>query len=88
MSNYIRHVLREKGDCAHVVIASGGNAALGVACAARGVGLKCSTFMPVSTPDAVVAYVKRQGADVHLEGDEYFHALQRSEEFLKDDPEG
>jgi len=88
MSSYIQHVRHEKGDRAHVVIASGGNAAIAAACAARGVGLKCSTFMPVSTPDTVVAYVKRQGADVYLEGSEYFYALQLAERFLKDDPEG
>ncbi|KAH7101665.1 tryptophan synthase beta subunit-like PLP-dependent enzyme [Auriculariales sp. MPI-PUGE-AT-0066] len=86
MRHFIEHVKRTKGENAHVVIASGGNAAIAVACAARGVGLRCTAFMPTSTPPAVVDYIRRQGAEAYLEGAEYYHALEAAERFVEDDP--
>ncbi|KZW00933.1 tryptophan synthase beta subunit-like PLP-dependent enzyme [Exidia glandulosa HHB12029] len=88
LSHFVQKIRRQKGDGAHLVIASGGNAAIAVACAAKAVGARCSTFMPLGTSAAVVAYVERQGADVRLEGVEYIHALEGAQKFVEDDPDG
>lgn len=88
LSHFVQNVRRDKGPDAHLVIASGGNAATAAACAARAVGVKCSTFMPLGTPDAVRAYVERLGADVRIEGSDYFLALQSAQSFVEDDPAG
>ncbi|EJD39962.1 tryptophan synthase beta subunit-like PLP-dependent enzyme [Auricularia subglabra TFB-10046 SS5] len=87
LSLFVQNAKRDKGDAAHLVIASGGNAAIAAACAARAVGVRCSTFMPAGTPASVIAYVERQGADVHLSGEDYVEALKRAQEFLDDDPD-
>ncbi|KAH7101635.1 tryptophan synthase beta subunit-like PLP-dependent enzyme [Auriculariales sp. MPI-PUGE-AT-0066] len=85
MLHFIQHVKQTKGTSAHIVIASSGNAAIAAACAAKGVGLRCTTFMPADTPPAVVDYIRRQGAEAHLEGVEYYHALKAAERFVEDD---
>lgn len=60
---------------AGVVIASGGNAGIAVACAARALGVRCEVFLPeVSTPAKRMA-LAALGAEVRLRGAAYAEAL-------------
>ncbi len=54
-----------------VVIASGGNAAIGAATACRMLGLRCSVVVPTTAPAVKLARLNALGADVHQVGDRY-----------------
>lgn len=58
----------------HVVAASGGNHGLGVATAAKIIGLSATVFVPRTTPEAKVRRIAAQGARVELHGDVYADA--------------
>jgi threonine dehydratase len=61
-----------------IAIASGGNAAIAAAWAGRATGTKVSVFVPETAPAVKVAMLRALGADVHLEGTVYAHALEAS----------
>ncbi|MGI8667852.1 MAG: serine/threonine dehydratase, partial [Jatrophihabitans sp.] len=65
---------------AGVVIASGGNAGLACAWAARASGTKATVFLPVTAPAVKLARLRGYGADVRLHGVEYAEALEASRE--------
>ena len=58
----------------HVVAASGGNHGLGVAAAAKIMGLSATVFVPRTTPEAKVRRIAAQGARVMLHGEVYADA--------------
>ena len=58
------------GD-AGVLVASGGNAAIGAAHAARIAGVPCTVVVPETAPAIKVAALRELGAQVHLRGDRY-----------------
>ncbi|MFI0742142.1 threonine/serine dehydratase [Streptomyces sp. NPDC021100] len=66
---------------AGVTIASGGNAGLACAWAARRQGVRATVFLPVTAPAVKVARLRGYGADVRLVGDEYAEAAAACEEF-------
>ena len=66
---------------AGVTIASGGNAGLACAWAARQQGVRATVFLPRTAPRVKVARLRGYGADVRLEGAEYAEALTACEEF-------
>lgn len=66
---------------AGVTIASGGNAGLACAWAAREQGVRATVFLPVSAPKVKVDRLLGYGADVRLVGSEYAEALTACEEF-------
>ncbi|MEV7416784.1 serine/threonine dehydratase [Streptomyces sp. NPDC089919] len=74
---------RETGTlpAAGVTIASGGNAGLACAWAARGEGVPATVFLPESAPRVKVDKLRSYGADVRLAGTEYAEALAACEEF-------
>jgi threonine dehydratase len=63
---------------AGVTIASGGNAGLACAWAARATGTPATVFVPVTAPAFKVAKLRAYGADVRLVGTEYAEALDAS----------
>lgn len=63
---------------AGVVIASGGNAGLACAWAARATGTRATVFLPVTAPAVKLARLAGYGADVQLAGSEYAEALAAS----------
>ncbi|NYI07079.1 threonine/serine dehydratase [Allostreptomyces psammosilenae] len=67
---------RERGELtgAGVVAASGGNAGLGVAYAARALAVPADVFVPVAAPRVKVERLRRLGATVHLVGERYAEA--------------
>lgn len=74
---------RETGTlpAAGVTIASGGNAGLACAWAARRQGVRATVFLPATAPHVKVARLRGYGADVRLVGTEYAEALAACEEF-------
>jgi threonine dehydratase len=63
---------------AGVVIASGGNAGLAAAYAARRLGHHCTVFVPAGAPGAKVDRIRAEGGEVVATGDEYADALDAS----------
>lgn len=61
---------------AGVLVASGGNAAIGAAWAAQLVGTACTVVVPTTAPEVKVNVLRSLGAQVHLVGDRYAHAAQ------------
>lgn len=66
---------------AGVTIASGGNAGLACAWAARRQGVTATVFLPRTAPPVKVARLRSYGADVRLVGTAYAEALAACEEF-------
>ncbi|WP_087930220.1 serine/threonine dehydratase [Streptomyces albireticuli] len=66
---------------AGVTIASGGNAGLACAWAARQQGVTATVFLPTTAPAVKVAKLRGYGADVRLVGTEYAEALAACEDF-------
>ncbi|MBP0450833.1 serine/threonine dehydratase [Kitasatospora sp. RG8] len=66
---------------AGVTIASGGNAGLACAWAARELGVRATVFLPETAPPVKVARLRSYGAEVRLAGGEYAEALAACEEF-------
>jgi threonine dehydratase len=66
---------------AGVVIASGGNAGLACAWAAKAAGVKATVFLPATAPPVKVARLHGYGADVRLVGTEYADALAACAEY-------
>ncbi|MEU6484687.1 serine/threonine dehydratase [Streptomyces sp. NPDC046887] len=64
-----------------VTIASGGNAGLACAWAARQSGVPATVFLPATAPAVKAARLRSYGADVRLVGTEYAEALAACEEF-------
>ena len=65
-------------DADAVVIASGGNAGIAAACAARLRGIRCTVVVPDAAPAAKVAVLRQLGADVVHHGDRYAVAFDRA----------
>ncbi|HEX7441219.1 MAG TPA: threonine/serine dehydratase [Caldimonas sp.] len=63
---------------AGVVIASGGNAGIAAACAARALGVRCEVFVPEVTSQAKRAKLAELGAAVSVGGRGYADALRAS----------
>ncbi|MEV5376640.1 serine/threonine dehydratase [Streptomyces nondiastaticus] len=76
---------REAGTLppAGVTIASGGNAGLACAWAARQQGLPATVFLPGNAPQVKADRLRGYGADVRLAGTEYAEALAACEEFAR-----
>jgi threonine dehydratase len=64
-----------------ITIASGGNAGLACAWAARQQGITATVFLPTTAPAVKVAKLRGYGADVRLVGDQYADALAACEDF-------
>ncbi|MFD5423801.1 serine/threonine dehydratase [Streptomyces sp. NPDC127069] len=69
---------------AGVTIASGGNAGLACAWAARAQGVPATVFLPATAPRVKVDRLRGYGADVRLVGDHYGEALEACHRFAAD----
>lgn len=67
-----------------VVIASGGNAAIGAAHAAGMVGARCVVVVPVNAPAAKVALLRELGAEVIAHGDGYPEAYAHASDLARE----
>jgi threonine dehydratase len=61
-----------------VIVASGGNAGIATAAAARRLGVRCEVFVPSVCSPAKQARLRELGAEVVISGDVYAQALQSS----------
>ncbi|MBF9073795.1 serine/threonine dehydratase [Streptacidiphilus fuscans] len=68
---------------AGITIASGGNAGLACAWAARATGTRATVFVPVTAPAVKVAKLHEYGAEVRQVGTEYAEALAASVEYAE-----
>ena len=59
-----------------VIIASGGNAGIAVAAAAKALGVRCEVFVPEVSPEAKRARLRALGAEVVVTGAAYAEAFQ------------
>ncbi|GAA5122048.1 threonine/serine dehydratase [Alloalcanivorax gelatiniphagus] len=73
----------ELGD-AGIVVASGGNAGLAQAFAARALGIRATVFVPEAAPAVKVERIRRYGAEVRLVGREYAEAYAAAVAFADD----
>lgn len=71
MNRLLAHPIPESG----VVVASGGNAGIATAAAARALGVRCEVYLPGVSPEAKRAKLRALGADVRVVGDLYVDAL-------------
>ncbi|MGJ8663114.1 MAG: threonine ammonia-lyase IlvA [Marinicella sp.] len=79
--NKIASLLESDSDLQHVVCASAGNHAQGVALTCRTLGVKAAVYMPVTTPQQKVDQVNMFGGDqvkVVLVGDTFDEAQQQA----------
>lgn len=63
-----------------VIVASGGNAGIATAAAARRLGVRCEVFVPTVCSPAKQARLRELGAEVVVGGDAYAQALEASVE--------
>lgn len=70
----------ELGD-AGIVVASGGNAGLAQAFAARALGIPATVFVPEAAPEVKVQRIRAYGAEVVRTGSEYAEALAAAVDF-------
>ena len=80
--NKIENLVRTKNEN-HVVTASAGNHAQGVAYSARSLKIKATIYMPKTTPSIKVDSVRKLQARVVLVGDNFDAALEEAQKFCK-----
>ncbi|KAI0078163.1 tryptophan synthase beta subunit-like PLP-dependent enzyme [Panus rudis PR-1116 ss-1] len=85
ISHYIQRALDSRGPSVHLIVASGGNAGLAAATAAKALGLLCSVYLPKGATDNILTFFKQQGADVHQHGDVYSEALAAAKAAVESD---
>jgi threonine dehydratase len=76
---------RERGELGDggIVVASGGNAGLAQAHAARSLGIRATVFVPETAPAVKVARIEAYGAQVRRAGREYAEAHQAAVAFAE-----
>ena len=80
--------MKKYGPTVHLIIASGGNAALAAACVAKTLDVKCTVYIPEGASEAIVNFLKREGSEVILAGKYYLQSLRAAEEAVRNDPLG
>ncbi|KAG6840704.1 hypothetical protein C0991_004948 [Blastosporella zonata] len=86
LSLFAQRAISTHGPNVHLIVASGGNAGLAVACAARDLHLKCSVYLPVGAAQSTLDILRRQGADVLVVGRFYAEALQAAQSHVDREP--
>jgi threonine dehydratase len=71
LNRMLSHTIPESG----VIIASGGNAGIATAAAAKALGVRCEVFVPEVSPEAKRARLRDLGADVVVTGAAYAQAF-------------
>jgi threonine dehydratase len=72
LNRLLSHPIPEAG----VIVASGGNAGIATAAAARALGVRCEVFVPATSPEAKRARLRDLGAEVVVGGTAYADALE------------
>ncbi|NPD06156.1 threonine/serine dehydratase [Nocardioides sp. zg-1308] len=69
---------------AGIVVASGGNAGLAQAFAARALGIRATVFVPETAPEVKVQRIRQYGADARRAGTEYAEAYRAAVAFAEE----
>lgn len=72
----------------HFIVASGGNAGLAVATAAKALRARCTVYLPTGASQRVLQFFRTEGADVHVQGNCYAEALAAASAAAESDPNG
>lgn len=72
----LNRLLAQPIPAAGVIVASGGNAGIATAAAARALGVRCEVFVPTVSSPAKQARLRELGAEVVVTGAQYAEALQ------------
>jgi L-serine/L-threonine ammonia-lyase len=67
------------------VIASGGNAGLAAACAARILQVRCTVYIPEGVTESTLALLKQEETEVVVIGRFYAEALNAAKQVVKTD---
>lgn len=70
------------------MIASGGNAGLAAACAARRLNCRCTVFIPEGVSASTLDLLRSEEAEVIVGGAFYAEALKAAGEMIAKDPNG
>ena len=70
----------------HVIAASNGNGALAAACASKALFLDCTVFVTEGASQGVVELLKRDEAEVIVEGKLYSEALKKAKAAVSANP--
>jgi L-serine/L-threonine ammonia-lyase len=76
ISLFVQKAREAHGPLVHLVIASGGNAGLAAACAARALEVRCSVFIPEGATQRTLDLLRREKAEVIVIGRYYSEALK------------
>ncbi|KAL7283204.1 hypothetical protein ACG7TL_002631 [Trametes sanguinea] len=86
ISHFAQHALRTHGPDVHLVIASSGNAGIAAACVAKTLGVRCTVFLPRGVDRATMDYMKKEGAEIVVEGGFYQEAFQAAKKVVQAEP--
>lgn len=76
----MQHHVRERGQSVQFIIASGGNAGLAAACAAKALQVKCTIYLPEWVNESLLSVFAEEGAQVVVGGKIYADALQAAQQ--------
>ncbi|KAJ6623402.1 tryptophan synthase beta subunit-like PLP-dependent enzyme [Mycena sp. CBHHK59/15] len=82
ISLFVQHAKEKHGPSLHLVIASGGNAALAAACAARPLAVRCTVYIPDGASESTLDLLRRENAHVVVGGRHYAEALQAARQLV------
>ncbi|KAJ7273476.1 tryptophan synthase beta subunit-like PLP-dependent enzyme [Mycena haematopus] len=82
ISFFVQRAKDVHGPSVHLVIASGGNAGLAAACAARSLQVRCSVYIPAGVAQSTLDLLRRENAEVVVGGQHYAEALQAAKEVV------
>ncbi|KAI9064197.1 tryptophan synthase beta subunit-like PLP-dependent enzyme [Trametes sanguinea] len=83
ISHFAQHALRTQGPDVHLIIASGGNAGLAAACAANVLHVRCTVYLPHGVNQSTIDFMRKEGAEVIIEGNYYLQALQAAKKAVE-----
>ncbi|EKM82988.1 hypothetical protein AGABI1DRAFT_69092 [Agaricus bisporus var. burnettii JB137-S8] len=86
LAHFISKAKEKHGKELHCVVASGGNAGLAGACAARVLGVKCTVFIPEGVVPSTLARLRKENAEVVVTGRFYAEALSAARNEIATDP--
>ncbi|KAJ7684946.1 tryptophan synthase beta subunit-like PLP-dependent enzyme, partial [Mycena polygramma] len=82
ISLFVQRAKEAHGPSVHLVIASGGNAALAAACAARSLNVRCTVYIPDGAAESTLNLLRRENAEVVVRGKHYAEALHAAKEVV------
>ena len=85
LSLFAQECKKKYGKDIHLIIASGGNAALGAACAANVLQIQCTVYITEGANQEMLDFLRQQRAAVVIVGKCYAQTLEQAQEAVKQD---